>query len=200
MSATPLSSAARPSGISRLTMPVRRSELALRTRTDFVGHIAALAERVMATPPARPAWARLIALSGIDASGKGLIARHLAAAIERLGLRTAVIGLDEWHQPPAIRFGDPPGEHFYRHAFDFEGVFARVLEPLRLHRMLHTLCVRPHPHDGTPRGISYRLDDIDVVLFEGVFALRRDLRPRYDLRVWVDCPFEIALERARARN
>ena len=30
--------------------------------------------------------------------------------------------------------------------------------------------------------------------------MRRDLRPRYDASLWVECPFETALERALRRN
>jgi len=160
-----------------------------------------LAERIVRTPPARPGWARLAALSGVDASGKGTLARATAAELERRGLGVALVGLDDWHQPPAVRFGgSEPGEHFYRHAFDFEEVFSQVVEPLRLHRELSLSVRRPHPFTGEPRTLAYDWSDVDVVLFEGVFLLRRDLRPRYDLTVWIDCPFDVALERALRRN
>lgn len=159
-----------------------------------------LADRVLATRPARPSWARLVAVSGIDASGKGLLAGALAAELEARGRRVATIGLDDWHEPPEVRFGTPPGEHFYRNAFDFERLFSHVIEPLQAHRALRLEAVRPHPHTGRPLEIAYDFFDVDVVLVEGVFLLRRDLAPYYDVRLWVDCSFATALARALARN
>ena len=160
----------------------------------------ALAGRVAAVAPAHPDWARLVAVSGIDASGKGTLTRALAGELEMRGHRVAVIGLDDWHAPPEVRFGDPPGLHFYRHAFDLDRVFAEVIEPLRVHRALRLDVARPHPHTGAPRTIAYDFFDVDTILFEGVFLFRREFRARYDLRVWIDCPFDVALERALARN
>ncbi len=161
----------------------------------------ALAARVLETAPARPAWARLVAVSGVDAAGKGTVARETAAVLERRGSRVALVGLDDWLRPLSPRPGGAsPGEDFYRNAFDFEEVFSRVLEPLRIHRTLQLAIERPHPFLGGPRRLGYDWNDVDVVLVEGIFLMRRDLRPRYDLRVWVDCPFETALARAVRRN
>src|SRR5258705_386553 len=46
----------------------------------------------------------------------------------------------------------------------------------------------------------YAFDDVDVVLVEGVYLLKRDLRAHYDVSAWIDCSFETALERALARG
>lgn len=166
----------------------------------LTAHAHALAARIAALQPARPSWAKLVAISGIDAAGKGTLAAATAAALEARGLRVALIGLDDWHEPAERRFGDPAGPHFYRHAFDFETVFSQLIEPLRFHRALRHETARPHPHTGAPRRIAYDFADVDVVIVEGVFLLRRDLRARYDLRVWLHCPYETALQRALARN
>ena len=69
----------------------------------------------------------LVALSGIDASGKGYVASRLAATLEAQGLRTAVLGADGWLNLPSVRF-DPerPAEAFYERAIRFEEMFARL--------------------------------------------------------------------------
>jgi len=41
---------------------------------------------------------------------------------------------------------------------------------------------------------------VDVLLLEGIYLLRPDFRPRYDLAIWIDCTFETAIERAIARG
>ena len=42
--------------------------------------------------------------------------------------------------------------------------------------------------------------DIDLVLLEGIFIFRREFRDHFDLRIWIECPFEKALERAVCRS
>ena len=173
---------------------------AVASRLSLAAEAPALAERILAARPARPAWARLVAVSGIDASGKGTLACALATALEARGRSVATVALDDWHEPPEVRFGEPPGEHFYRHAFDFERLFSHVIEPLQAHRALRLETIRPHAHGGRPVALAYDFFDVDVVLVEGVFLLRRDLVRRFDLRIWVDCGFDTALARALARN
>ena len=81
--------------------------------------------------------ALLVAISGIDASGKGVIAARLAAALERAGFRVALIALDPWHHPARVRFAErDPGGHFFKNAFRFDELFERVIEPLRRDRAI----------------------------------------------------------------
>ncbi len=65
--------------------------------------------------------AALVAVSGIDASGKGCVSARLAARLEGADVRVALTGADGWLNLPAKRFDSAnPAEHFYRHAFRFE--------------------------------------------------------------------------------
>lgn len=142
-----------------------------------------------------------MALSGIDGSGKSTLATQATELLTSRGRRVARITLDPWHTPWSIRYrADDPGPHFYEHAFRFDELFARLITPLRerrsltltldLIRLVDDACV-PHTYD---------FKDVDVILLEGIFLLRRELRPRYDLAFWVECSFETALARALARN
>src|ERR1700726_2525700 len=64
--------------------------------------------------------ARLIAISGIDGSGKGYVAARLADRLTDKGHRVALIAADGWLNLPHVRFGgDEPAERFYSHAFRF---------------------------------------------------------------------------------
>jgi uridine kinase len=142
----------------------------------------------------------LVALSGIDASGKGFVARRLAERLEDIGLNTATLGVDPWLNLPQRRFASAdPGPHFYAHAIRFDEMFARLVLPLRDTR---AVAVEAELAEETAtefvRG-RYALHDVDVILLEGIFLLKRELRPHYDLALWIDCSFETALERAVAR-
>ena len=42
----------------------------------------------------------------------------------------------------------------------------------------------------------YRFADVDVILLEVIFLLKRAYRYHYDLSIWIECNFETALRHA----
>ena len=155
----------------------------------------------MVTARATRGRALLVAISGIDGSGKSTLASEMAELLEGRGLRPARITLDPWHTPWPMRYdAADPGRHFYRHAFRFDELFARLIAPLRERRSVTLTLDLIRLVDDAWVPHTYDFADVDVILLEGIFLLRRDLRGRYDLAFWVECSFETALARALARN
>jgi uridine kinase len=153
-----------------------------------------------AAPGVRPR-ALLVALSGIDGSGKSSLAIRLAARLETQGLRVALIGIDPWQHPQTVRFGSKdPGRHFYAHAIRFEALFAELLQPLAASRSIHLQTPGIRTARDVYEPLEYRFDDVDVVLLEGILLLQPRFAPCYDLTLWVECSFATALRRALARN
>jgi uridine kinase len=146
--------------------------------------------------------ALLVAVSGIDGSGKGFVTEKLVARLELLGLRTAGINLDGWLHLPHKRFSkERPGEHFYEHAIRFDELFEQLVLPLKEKRSLRLEADLADPSNASAyRSHVYQFDSIDVIVLEGIFLLRRAYRSHHDFAVWVDCTFETALERALQRG
>ena len=145
--------------------------------------------------------AALVAISGVDGSGKSHLARLLAARLGRTGLRVALIGIDPWQNPQTVRFSAAaPDTHFYRHAIRFEELFSQVVEPLVGDRALRLETRGIRTDADVWEALVYDHRDVEVVLLEGIFLFRRDLVHRYDLRIWVECSLDTALRRALARN
>ncbi len=167
----------------------------MSVESEIAPHVLAARRRV---PPDR---STLVAISGIDGSGKGYVAERLEAALGSRGLRVAVIGIDGWLNLPAVRFGgEDPGEHFYRHAFRLEALFAELVLPLRDRRSIRLEADYAEETATAYRRHIYELKDVDVILLEGIFLLKRELRAAYDLSVFLDCTYETALDRAIARS
>jgi uridine kinase len=156
-------------------------------------------QRVRERVPARRS--ALVALSGIDASGKGYLAGRLAAALEARGIRTVLLGVDGWLNLPPVRF-DPerPAEAFYERAIRFEEMAATLVLPFRDARTCHVVADYAEETATAYRPHTYAFGDTDVILLEGIFLLKRAWRVHYDLSFWVDCTFETALERAVRRG
>jgi uridine kinase len=145
--------------------------------------------------------ARLIGISGIDGSGKGYVSARLAEKLAGKGFRVALIAVDGWLNLPHVRFGgDDPGEHFYAHAFRFEEMFSRLIEPLVRDGRSHLIAEYAEETATCYRKHVYEFDDVDLILLEGIFLFKRENQPRYDFCLWIDCSFKTALERALSRS
>lgn len=156
---------------------------------------------ILNTPIRNGRKARLIGISGIDSSGKGYTASKLSQTLSTEGARVALIGIDGWLNLPQVRFSTKdPGRHFYQNAFRFGEMFSELIDPLVRDGSVD--CEADFTEETAHRYRKHRyvFSSVDTVLVEGIFLLRRDLRERYDLKVWVDCSFETALSRAIARG
>ena len=159
--------------------------------------IAATLERRLIVPSSR---STLVAISGIDGSGKGYVSERLRRELDGRGLRIAVINIDGWLNLPDTRFSrESPAEHFYRHAIRFDEMFDQVVLPLRDRRSVRVEADFAEETASRYRRHLYEFMDIDILIVEGIYLLKRQFRSHYDLSFWIDCSFETALERAVAR-
>ncbi|HEU0046656.1 MAG TPA: hypothetical protein VFQ43_03495 [Nitrososphaera sp.] len=143
----------------------------------------------------------LVAISGIDGSGKSTMAREVAERLKHQGLNAALIGLDAWHHPPEKRFNkNDPAQHFYSHAFRFDELFDILINPLQHSRTAHITVELTRLPENDLYLHSYDLNEVDVIVLEGIFLFKKELKKNHDLAFWVECSFETALRRALLRN
>ena len=143
----------------------------------------------------------LIAISGIDAGGKGYFTDRLVGSLQAKGVRAVSINVDAWLSLPDRRFGtsDPP-ENYYHHAIRFEEMFTETIFPLRDHRSLRVEINYADETATEYRRRSLEFDNVEVILLEGIYLLKRSFQSYYDRSIWIECGFETALERAISRG
>jgi uridine kinase len=117
-------------------------------------------------------------------------------------VRTATINIDGWLNLPDRRFSQKnPAEHFYEYGLRLGEMFERLVLPLRDRRTLRIEADLADPTNATAyRRHTYEFEDVDLIVLEGIFLLKRAYRAHYGLCFWVDCTFGTALERALARG
>jgi uridine kinase len=167
------------------------------TTTDLDGAVDSIGKKRQEVSPDRSV---LVALSGIDGSGKGYVSRTLANRLEALGHRVALINADGWLNLPHIRYSTiNPAEHFYQNIFRFDEMFAQLIIPLRDHRSIRveTDFTEETSTEFQKHVFDYSL--IDIIILEGCYLFKSALVSNYDLSYWIDCTFETALERAISR-
>lgn len=163
--------------------------------------LTAAVERILDTRRRVPAErAALIAISGIDASGKGYLTAKLAELLRADPMRVANINIDGWLNLPHVRFNDTnPAEQFYRNAIRFEAMFEQLISPLKGRRTVDIEMDYAEETASYYRKQRMAFDNINIILLEGIYLLKREFQSRYDLSIWIDCSFETALQRAIGR-
>jgi uridine kinase len=147
------------------------------------------------------ARAVLVAITGIDGSGKGYLAARMLAALQARGIRGALLGIDGWLNLPNRRFSrDNPAEHFYLHALRFEEMFSQLVFPLREKGSIRLEADYAEETATRYSKHVYEFSGVEVILLEGIYLLKRAFQDYYDMAVWIDCSFDTALERAIARG
>jgi uridine kinase len=142
-----------------------------------------------------------IAVSGIDASGKGYISKLLQQELESRGLKVANINIDPWQNPLSIRLQkENAAENVYENIFRWDDFFEQLIFPLQKNKeiYLETRGIRSDADIYDP--LVYNFKNLDILLIDGILLLKKKYLAYYDYKVWVDCSFETGLKRAIKRN
>jgi len=144
-----------------------------------------------------------VAIDGIDTAGKTMLADALGARLRSQGHPVIRTSIDGFHNPREIRArrGGLSPEGYYEDSFDYPALKTALLDPLS---------------EGGSRRYKTRLFDFRaeqaleaaeqiaeagaILIFEGVFLQRPEIRAYWDFTIFVDIPFELALERACVRD
>jgi uridine kinase len=141
------------------------------------------------------AFPLLVAIDGGGGAGKSTLAASLKSVLDGV----AVVHGDDFYRPldEAVRHRLTP-EEGYASLFEWQRLEAEVAVPLvagraaRYHRYdWEAGCVSPDAHQIAPAGI---------VLIEGVYSLRPELRTYWDVGIYVAAPRSIRMARMADRS
>ncbi len=144
-----------------------------------------------------------VAVDGIDASGKTTLANELVQPVERLGYPVIRASIDKFQQPKEVRHrrGSLSPEGYYCDAFDYDGFKRALLESLGTNGSRRYFTEQFDLSENVKIEPNWKqADEHAVLIVDGVFLQRSEINDFWDLRIWVDVPFEVALERACQRD
>ena len=144
-----------------------------------------------------------VAIDGITASGKSTLARDLTAAVGDRGRPVIHVSMDGFHHRRARRHrqGRESASGYYDDAYDFDALAQHLLKPLGPggNRQYRTSVIDLHTDVATPASPRTAPDDA-VLIVDGTFLQRPEVRDLWDERVWVDTAQEIARRWGVARD
>jgi uridine kinase len=172
----------------------------MRPPTPRQSLVTDLAERIVAVTRPHPVR---VAIDGADASGKTTLADDLGPVIEALGRPVIRASIDGFHHPRAVRRrqGSLSAEGYFQDSFNYPALIEALLQPLgpggsgRFRRAVFDF--------RTDEPVAAALEHASansVLVFDGVFLLRAELRAHFDFSVFVRADFEVTSRRAEFRD
>lgn len=140
-----------------------------------------------------------VGIDGFSAAGKSTLADELAAIVTAQGRPCLRADLDDFKRPRAERPAGPEG--FYRGAYDLDAIGRFLLTPLEPggDRQVHLRFFDQQRQAPFP--VEVQLVPANaVVIADGAYLLRPELRDRWDLRIFVEIDFDLVLARGAARD
>lgn len=162
-------------------------------RAHVLGEVADLIPE-----PSRPL---LVAVDGVDGSGKTIFADELGQALLDRGDQVVRAGVDSFHLPRRVRHGGSrSSESVWTRHFDYRAMRRELLDPwLRgcgaFRRAWHDVASDEYL-DAAPEPVPER----GILLVDGVFTQRPELRDAWDLTIFLDVPFEVSIPRMAERD
>ncbi len=148
----------------------------------------------------------IVAVDGRDGAGKTMFAESFARVFAEDGSAVFHASIDDFHRPREERYarGRTSPEGFYRDSFDY-ATFRRVLiDPFREGARMPDTGFQLAAFDvqrDIPVESRWVTGPEDAVLIvDGIFLNRPELRGIWHWSVWLDAPVDVAFERMAARD
>ena len=170
------------------------------TEVSRAALLARLADLIAVSGACRP---MRVAIDGPDAAGKTTLADELARELHALGKDVIRASIDDFHLPRKHRYrrGRLYARGYLEDSFDLDPLRTALLDPLgpdgdRRYRSAVFDFRRDRPVSLPAKVAPERV----VLLVDGVFLLRRELRAAWDVKIFVSVEPAETLRRALMRD
>ena len=146
---------------------------------------------------------RLVAVDGMSGAGKTTFGDDLALALRARGTVVFRASLDDFHRPRVERYrrGRLSPEGYYRDAFDLVTARRVLLDPFRMGGSTGFQLAAFDLERDAPVESAWVTGPADAVLVvDGVFLQRPELRDRWTFSIWLDVPDELGVRRSGERD
>ncbi|UPL14496.1 nucleoside/nucleotide kinase family protein [Microbacterium galbinum] len=158
-----------------------------------------LADAVPLPSPTGPSI--LVGIDGVDGAGKTVLADQLAGAL-RDRTRVERISIDGFHRVRAERYrrGRHSAEGFWRDSYDYAAFHREVVRPFLADEGTFLRATHDVDTDDLLDGPREAVVAGSLVIVDGIFLHRPELRDAWDFTIFLDVPFRESARRMATRD
>ena len=136
----------------------------------------------------------IVAIDGAGGAGKSTVAKWIRDELKDV----SIVEMDDFYRVADASFRRSwNAEEGYQNFFDWTRLRDDVLKPIQ-----DGISPEFQPYDWTRNQLNgwKQVPLTPVIIVEGVYALRPELRPLYNLSVFIEAPLEVRTARLRTRT
>jgi uridine kinase len=144
-----------------------------------------------------------VAIDGVDGAGKTMLADALAPLVSGKGRPTIRASVDDFHNPRAVRYarGKYSPDGFFLDSYDYEAFRRMLLDPLGPDGSGRYVARHfDHRNDAVVTPLAQQAPPSAALIVDGIFLHRPELRPCWDLSIFLKVDFKISMPRGAARD
>lgn len=144
-----------------------------------------------------------VAIDGVDGAGKTMFADEIASVLTRRGRAILRASVDGFHRPRRLRYrlGRESPEGYFRDSYDYGTLKRVLLDPLGPGGTGHYRSVAfDHATDSAIASPEEKAEPGAILVFDGIFLHRPELRACWDISVFLAVDFEVSIARCAARD
>jgi uridine kinase len=144
----------------------------------------------------------LVAIDGIDAAGKTVLAKELTKKLSEVGVEVIESSIDGFHNPRLVRYkkGAESAEGYYLDSFNLDALKFFLLDPLKIGDLRYKPQVFDYSVDKCVISPFIEAASDSVLIFDGVFVHRPELRDYWDYSIYLHITEEESIRRGITRN
>lgn len=145
----------------------------------------------------------LVGVDGVDGAGKTVFADQLAGLLHSWQVSVVRASVDGFHNPQRVRYrrGRSSPEGFFLDSYDYRALRESLLDPVGPGGSRQILRAVYDVTTEEPVQVEFETVAEDTVLvFDGIFLHRPELRDYWHLSVFLDVGFEVSIPRGAARG
>ncbi|MDO8265706.1 MAG: uridine kinase [Candidatus Saccharibacteria bacterium] len=145
----------------------------------------------------------IVAVDGVDTSGKTYFADELGRVLESTGRVVIRASIDGFHNPRKIRYaqGEYSPEGYYQDSFNLDGFIKDLLLRYKNRDQQGFLtAVHDVRTDNRVENLWTEVPEEAILIIDGIFLMRPELERYWDYKIFLDVPFEEVIRRAKLRD
>jgi uridine kinase len=162
--------------------------------------LLAVADTLLQLPSARVVR---VGIDGVDGAGKSMFGDELARVVAAAGRRVTRSSVDGFHNPRAIRYqrGRQSPEGYFSDSYNYALLKATLLDPLSPGGSgRYRSAAFDHRTDQPVSVPEAQAAPGDVLVFDGIFLHRPELRGYWDYSIFLEVDFHVSIARCAQRD
>ncbi len=166
-------------------------------RRELIGWLAKVVRSIRRNHPLR------VGIDGVDASGKTRLADELANELKKQNRQVIRASVDGFHNSKELRYqkGRDSAEGYYVDSFDNNAIIGNLLAPLGSNGNLkYKAAIFDFRTDSKINSKEETAEKTAILVMDGVFLFRPELINYWDLKIFLNVDFDVAVQRAAKRD